>query len=258
MADRKRIRRSKQDIESIILEAASDLIIESGFNNVTISSIVQKAKIEPAVFYKRYSDVNDLFDKLVREFDYWLNDAFNFDPLNNKPQTNCENLLIGLIDSINSNPTMQKLLIWELSEDNYITRRTSDNRERHSQPLVDYFVNNYSDPELDIKVVSAIIISGIYYLALHKNRSTFCGIDFESKEGISLLKKNVHFLVNRIYSTKYNDINNRNIEIACRLLADNVDARIVKNATGVSDAMIDRLLNSGKNSINGKLSKKKG
>ncbi len=83
---------------------------------------------------------------------------------------------------------MQKLLIWEVSDSNYITERTAENRERHSQNLVEYFEKTDSDPNINIRVVSALLISGIYYLALHKNISTFCGIDFRSKEGLLLLK----------------------------------------------------------------------
>lgn len=248
MEKSRRIRRTKQDLENSILQAARDLIEETGFNNVTISAIVQKAKIEPAVFYNRYNDLNDLFDKFVREFDYWLNDSFNFDPVNNSSQVNCENLLLGLVDSINSSAVMQKLLIWELVDHNYITRRTADNRERHSKNLVEYFENTHSDPEIDISVSSALIISGIYYLSMHKRISTFCGINFNSKEGLNLLKKNIQALVSRIYSNtdveKNNKkmIENNSIEIAHKLLSNNVDIEIVREATGLSYSVLNKLI----------------
>lgn len=248
----RRSRRTKKDLENSILQAASELIEEAGFNNVTISAIVQKAEIEPAVFYNRYKDLNDLFDKFVRSFDYWLNDSFNFDPVNNTPQTNCENLLIGLVDSISSDNIMQKLLVWELHDHNYITRRTAENRERHSQNLITYFQENFSDKELDIRVTSALLISGIYYLSLHKKISTFCGVDFNTKEGVALLKQNIQVLLNRIYCkcdidrkvTKH--IENNNIEIAKKLLDNNVDIEIVKQSTGLSSNILSKIMKKSK------------
>lgn len=85
---------------------------------------------------------------------------------------------------------MQELLIWELSSDNYITRHTADNREQNSKYLLDYYNNGLKDFPIDFNALIALFIAGIYYLILHRDISTFCGIDFSKKEGLDLLKKN--------------------------------------------------------------------
>ncbi len=193
-------RRTTKELDDLLLDTVKELIEEVGFSNITISSVVSRAKIEPVSFYNRFNDITELFDKYVRTFDYWLNDLFDFSPVRNTSRQNGINLLVGLIDTLNKDVSMQRILAWEVSEDNYITRRTAKIRETHSESLIEYFTKTYSDDNLDIRVVSALMISGIYYLCLHKKLSTFCGINFETEEGTDLLKKNVIELVNRVYS----------------------------------------------------------
>ena len=78
---------------------------------------------------------------------------------------------------------MQQLLIWELSDDNPTTRRTAQLRESINEPLIRLLEHKFKDSSLDINVISAIIISGIYYLILHRKRSHFCDVDYNSRAG---------------------------------------------------------------------------
>lgn len=194
-----RIRRTTKELDNLLLDAVAELIEKVGFSNITISSVVRKAKIEPISFYNRFNDIIELFDKYVRKHDYWMNDIFHFSPLKNSSKQNYMDFLVGLIEALNKDVAMQKILAWEITDDNYITRRTAKVRETHSEPLFEYFEKTHPDDTIDIRVISALLIGGIYYLCLHKNLSTLCGIDFGTEEGLDLLKKNVIGLVNRIY-----------------------------------------------------------
>ena len=50
-------RRTKADIADSIHQAAEDQIIHVGFTNIKVSDIIKHAKIEPAVFYNRYNNL---------------------------------------------------------------------------------------------------------------------------------------------------------------------------------------------------------
>ena len=52
-------------------------------------------------------------------------------------------------------------------------------REIQTEDLVDFFTQASESPNT-LKIQLAILTAGIQYLALHKNISTFCGIDFTS------------------------------------------------------------------------------
>jgi hypothetical protein len=237
----KRGRRSQKEIEEVIKVAAKELIEEVGFTNLTLTGIIKKAELEPSVFYKRYSDLDDLLDKFVRDYDYWLNDSINFDADKNTPLKNCENLLIELVDSLNSNVIMQKLLAWEILDSSYITKRTAENRERHSVHLLEYFNKKFDDIDINFDVVTALLISGIYYIILHKKVSTFCSIDFTQKENIDLLKQNIKKIVAKIYAAP-SSVNAEKLEIAKRLFANKVDYKIIQESTGLSDEVLKSIM----------------
>lgn len=243
--DEKRTRRDKETIENNILNATKSLIEANGFSHVTVSAIVQKADIEPAVFYNRYKDIDDLFDKITREYDYWVNDSVSYDPVNLPPAKNWENHLTDLIDSINNNTIMQQLLAWELTEDNRITRRTTENRERFTKEMREYFANAFKDKDDNFAMTSAIFISGIYYLTLFKKRSTFFDIDFNKKATINDLKENIRILIKKIYgnTVKKEEPDTLSI-IAKRMLDKGMDKTLITEITGLSDKKIDLLENN--------------
>lgn len=70
--EKKRFRRTKIAIERDVLQAVGSLIEELGFSNVTLTGVARRAKIEPAVFYRRYNNLEELFDKYTQKYDYWL------------------------------------------------------------------------------------------------------------------------------------------------------------------------------------------
>jgi hypothetical protein len=52
-----------------------------------------------------------------------------------------------------------------------------------------------------LSVMAALLISGIYYLILHRNMSTFCNVDFSSKSGRERLEKTIDQLVSILFAT---------------------------------------------------------
>jgi AcrR family transcriptional regulator len=112
---KKRYRRTKIGIEKLFFDAATKIIEKHG---LTVTGIAHVATIEPPVFYNRYKDIEDFIEKYVRNYDYWLRDTINFISRSNNPLENMEIILNGLIDSLAENIPMQKLIAWEMNENN--------------------------------------------------------------------------------------------------------------------------------------------
>ena len=185
---KRRSRRTKIAIERDVLQAVGALIEEVGFNNVTLTGVAERARIEPAVFYRRYAILDELFDRYTHKYDYWLGGIAESMPKNLTEEESFKWIMQNLIQALLKNKGMQQLLIWELSDDNPITRRTARLREMLNEPLVRLLEYKFSGTNLDINVISAMIISGIYYLILHRKRSLFCDVDFNTKKGKERLK----------------------------------------------------------------------
>ncbi|MCC8143598.1 MAG: TetR/AcrR family transcriptional regulator, partial [Tannerellaceae bacterium] len=161
--EQKRHRRKKIEVENVIENSVREAIVERGYNRLRISNILEKARIEPGVFYNRYKDLDDCLDKIVRKYDYWLNDSLKILP-DITPAENLENIIVNLIDALDANSEMQQLLVWELSEYNKTTVRTSNGREEDIKSMIEIFNDAFKDMDIDYRYFSALFIGGIYYL----------------------------------------------------------------------------------------------
>jgi Transcriptional regulator len=239
-----RNRRKKADLNSHLLEAAQEMIKEVGFSDTTVVGIASKANIQASVFYNRFKDLDDFFEKLVREYDYWFNDSIIIEE-NLSAIQNYENGMNRLIDSFIENEIMQQLIKWELTSKNFITQRTAENRENNSKYLINYFSKDLKNETVDFNVLTSLIIGGIYYLILHRNLSTFTSVDFSTKKGIGLLKSTINSMVRKIYGHEDGIKNHEQLKIAkiTRNLHDNgVGIEVIQKSYGLPIEVINSIL----------------
>ncbi len=194
-------RRTKQVIELAVMDAVHSLIEEVGFNNVTLTGIAARAQIEPTVFYRRYSNLDELFDVYSHKYDYWLAGIAELMPPDLSDEESMKWILLNLTRALHKNRGMQQMLIWELSDDNPVTRRTATLREKINESLIHELEKRFENTGVDLSVMAALLISGIYYLILHRNMSTFCNVDFSSKSGRERLEKTIDQLVSILFAT---------------------------------------------------------
>lgn len=223
---KKRFRRTKVAVDRDVMQAVDSLIEEVGFRNLTLTGVAERAKIEPAVFYRRFANLEELFDKYTHKYDYWMGGILESMPKNLTEDEGLHWILETLIQSLYRNKGMQQLLIWELSEDNATTRRTAQLRELINEPLIRLLEHKFKDSGIDVNVISATIISGIYYLILHSKRSLFCDVDFNNKIGKERFKKGIAQLIDMLFEKLKNEQELQ--RIATRLRAEGVSDEIIE------------------------------
>ena len=207
MTKPRRPRRTKEDIEKSINEAAVDLIVRKGFAGVQLSDITRQADIEPVVFYNRYKNLDAFYDEFLKKYDYWVSEGIKRRNATEDDATPtidyCKTVLNGLITDLQEDKIMREILRWEIADANAVTERTAMLREMLNMQLVFKFKKLFREGEssIDIAVLSALMISGIYYLFLHRNRSTFCGIDLNDPGDIERMRKTVDAIVDLAFST---------------------------------------------------------
>lgn len=204
---RVRIRRTKANIIEDIRKAAVESVLKRGFSGSLVSEIIKKAKIEPVVFYKRYKNLEEFFSEFVKGYDYWFSDVAKEA---NKQETSYDQfiaLINGLQEYLIKKTVMQELIRWEIAEDNEITNRTASIREMFTLPLAEKYDNIFKNSGIDFVAIATIIISGLYYLYLHKDRSTFCDIDMNTEEGRNRINQAIKFLVEPLFKNISNNEN---------------------------------------------------
>lgn len=236
---KRRKRRSKEDIEEMILETATRLIIEKGFSGVTVTAIMQEAQIEPVQFYHRYNDLSHFIGEYVKKYDYWLSDIIDNSKKIANDKEEYKTILNNLFKSLCENKVMQQLLRWELSNNNEISRRTARLREVHTMPLVEKFDKKFSNSSIDVVALSSLLIGGMYYLILHSDISVFSGIDIKSPEG----KQRIHDAINYTTEVLFSKMKEHDIayEIACKMKQNGIDNNIIAKCTNLSETDIQKI-----------------
>lgn len=224
----RRPRRSKADIEEAINKAAVAQIKKKGFSLALVTDIVKRAKIEPIVFYNRYKNLDEFYDEFVKNYDYWLSDLVRDSMEEIGSEEGYSNILEKLLTNLMQEEIMTELLRWEIAEGNHITERTSRLRELHAIELINSYSELYHRENFDIPAITAILVAGIYYLVLHKDRSTFAGIDINTIPGKRRMLRAIRNISSLMFREEENlrladasgdedvETYRRNYEAACR------------------------------------------
>ena len=197
---RVRIRRTKATITENIRKAAVESVLKRGFSGSLVSEIIKKAKIEPVVFYNRYQNLEEFFSEFVKGYDYWFSDVAKEANKQETPHDQFIALIEGLQECMIEKSVMQELIRWEIAEGNDITKRTASIREMFTLPLAEKYDDLFKNSGIDFVAIATIIISGLYYLYLHKDRSTFCNIDMNTEEGRNRVNQAIKFLSELLFS----------------------------------------------------------
>ena len=199
---RVRIRRTKATIIEDIRKAAVESVLKRGFSGSLVSEIIKKAKIEPVVFYNRYQNLEEFFSEFVKGYDYWFSDVAKEANKQETPHDQFIALIEGLQECMIEKSVMQELIRWEIAEGNDITKRTASIREMFTLPLAEKYDDLFKNSGIDFVAIATIIVSGLYYLYLHKDRSTFCNIDMNTEEGRNRVNQAIKFLSELLFSKR--------------------------------------------------------
>lgn len=191
-------RRTKADLEKAIRNAAENLIKNNGFSDTLVTDIMKEAEIEPVVFYNRYKNIDEFYEEFVKSCDYWFSDVMEESSQGENLLDDLYNMMCSLLSELSGKSVMLELLRWEIAQGNSITNATAQLREKSTLPLAGKYLNHYFGADVDIIAWASILISGIYYLCLHKDRSEFCGIDVGKPEHVERLKKTLRCIIDQL------------------------------------------------------------
>ncbi|WP_165024258.1 MULTISPECIES: TetR family transcriptional regulator [unclassified Dysgonomonas] len=238
----KRIRRTNYEVERDIMNAVKNLVEERGFGNVTLSAVSQEAKVELPVIYSRYGNLNGMFEAFVEKYNFWLNSILE-NYIDDFKSGNYDIFLTKFLRDVTfelyKDKGMQQLILWEISENNAITSKTSKLREANTNMFVKFYENLFKDTDINFSALTALVMGGTYYLVLHRDSSTYCGVDFSTDEG----KKELVDTIDKIYSWVFSLIqpNKQMQEVASKLKKRGVDFEIISESTGLSIEEISEL-----------------
>ncbi len=238
-----RHRRTNEQLDKDVISELEKLVAEQGFGNVNLSALMKAAGMEANVFYRRYGSMDNLYDKLAKQYDFWINNAIDISSLNVLgPKKFFANTLKMLFRNLSDNAVMQKLLLYEMSVVNDITKRTAETRDIMNLNLIAYYETLLKPAKINIKSIASILIGGVYYLILHKECAKICTIDFNTPEGEKAFSEGIDFLTDAIFDRL--EAHERARNTVQQMLAD-----------GISELKICKYMGLSKNDLKILLSK---
>lgn len=185
-------RRTNKEIERSIYQAAGKIAVKKGVEHISLRSVAEEAEMDIGVLNRRFKDDDDLIREYTKRYDFFINDLLvlvNPDEFTS-PHSYFESLANVFVKQLHRNREMQAIMRWEMSYDTPLTRRSARKRDELLSEVLPQISSRISSSYgCDPNAILAVLVAGMYYIVLRENRSSFCGIAFNSKEGRKTLSE---------------------------------------------------------------------
>jgi AcrR family transcriptional regulator len=183
-------KRSRSDAEARFINAVHQLLLEEGFQAVGINSVAERAGLNKVLIYRYFGGLEDLlsayaermdpFPRIVAKVEKSITEAGMNDPMRIGAE-----ILRCMIEELRSNPQLQELLKWELADNDPLSGRIAEARERSGGELQRLFARYVpADSALDWSAVTALLTGGVCYLYLRSSTAAvFNGIRINTRTG---------------------------------------------------------------------------
>ena len=197
----------KQRSMGKLIGAVGKVIQTVGYTGLTPTNIARVAGLDRKLISLYFGSVNNLVETYIKSKDYWLaatGDASEIMKHNKGEKTReiLESVLLNQLDYFYSNPEMQKIIVWQLSEQTDIMKQVCTEREKMSTSFFALSDKELEGRQVDLRATAAILVAGIYYLVLHAktDNGLFCEIDINSEQGMDRIKAAVKTILEGAYS----------------------------------------------------------
>ena len=201
--DRTRDRARTQDS---ILDAARNVLVEKGFGGWGVNAIARAAGCDKQLIYRYFGGLDGLAAALGTAIARETEAALASVP---PPQMGSYGELVAAlidaqIDVLRSHPVMQRIIAWELSEANGLTRAFAEARSR---ALVAWFAQvkgTFASPaEVDAPAINAVLIAAVQQLVLSAaSIGGFAGMSLAEPADWMRLRATIRHLVLAAYGDR--------------------------------------------------------
>ncbi len=233
MAEGNRRRRNAIAVKIDLIDAVGEVLKKYGFAKLGINLVAQEARVDKSVIYRNYGEFDKLLEAYVEKQDFW------FMAMKEHGKQEIEDkrafmkyLLVDLFKVVHSNKEFQQLLIWELGDKDDFTTSIAIKREVLAEGIFKQYRSLLDDYDIKFNSIAAMLISSIYYLVLHREKSTFCETDLTKKKEREEFLKVIEWLTDLLFDKI--EAKNETERIATNALREGLEPEVVAKITGLS------------------------
>ena len=225
----KRIRRTNAEIKKSIFDAVYQIVKDKGFTVLSINLISEYSNVSPIIIGKRFKDLDDIIEQFISRWEYWI-DIF-CDKSDENTREAYQNMLETLLDVIWRKKAIQQILAWEIIEESTLLEPIIVEREAKIGKMINRFAPMFEGTDYDVRLITAMLLSSIYYIAGYKRKESFCGMNLKGNIGNLKILEGVTQLSNLVFD-KVEKTTEK--EIAKKMLASGDNPEKVEQITGLS------------------------
>lgn len=161
--------RDRSRTEEAIIAAARDVLVEKGFGAWGVNAIARAAGCDKQLIYRYFGGLDGLAEALGIDVARAIEESLSAAPA--QPASSYAELVAGLLDTLvevlRSNPLMQRIIAWELSEPNALTQSFAQARGRALGDWVARLRGELAPPPgVDAPAINAVLIAAVQQLVL--------------------------------------------------------------------------------------------
>lgn len=161
--------RDRSRTEDAILAAARGVLIEKGFGAWGVNAIARAAGCDKQLIYRYFGGLDGLAEALGTDVARAIETALSVAP--SQPAASYAELVARLLDALvevlRSNPLMQRIIAWELSEPNALTHSFAQARSRALADWIARLRGDLAPPaNIDAPAINAALIAAVQQMVL--------------------------------------------------------------------------------------------
>jgi AcrR family transcriptional regulator len=161
--------RDRARTEEVILAAARGLLVEKGFGGWGVNAVARAAGCDKQLIYRYFGGLDGLAEALGTEIARETERALAAVPI---PEiASYGELVAALIDAqidvLGRHPVMQRIIAWELSEPNELTRAFAEARSRALMAWFAGIKGDFVPPAgVDAPAINAVLIAAVQQMVI--------------------------------------------------------------------------------------------
>jgi AcrR family transcriptional regulator len=198
--------RDKSRTMARMIAAVGKVLLKKGYPGLTPPNIAIAAGVDKKLVWTYFGGIDNLVEEYILQKDFWKFAEKGYishllkEP-NNIQKNDISDLLKNQLATVLKDKSLQKIIHWELGENNKMLRKIADKREEIGEQVFSLIMPDFETANVDLRARLALIIGGIYHLSIHAktNGSTFCGIDLNTDEGQKRIENTIQEIVFEAY-----------------------------------------------------------
>jgi len=170
-----------------LLDAVGDILKENGWAGLGVNKIEARAGVSKKMIYHYFTTYNNLVKTYIKSIDFWMPVFEQFQNSDAILEQGLQEFITTIFQNqfkiFSSDPIMQTIIHWQVSEVNPLLREISEEREVEGARIAAMTDPHFLNSGLKFRPILALMLFGIYGIVWHAktNKSTVCGVDINNE-----------------------------------------------------------------------------